>query len=77
VFVASHHGRENGYCPEVFDHCSPSLIVFSDGPVKYSTQKMADTYAQHASGAYFMNAGSREWRKVLTTRKDGNIWWNL
>lgn len=23
VFVASHHGRENGYCEEVFQYCKP------------------------------------------------------
>ena len=77
VFVASHHGRENGYCPEVFDHCNPSLVVISDGPVKYSTQEMASIYAQHASGSYFNNRGTRQWRKVLTTRKDGTIYWDL
>lgn len=77
VFIASHHGRESGYCPEVFDHCNPSLIVMSDGPVKYSTQEMASTYAQHASGSYFNNGRTREWRKVVTTRKDGTIYWDL
>ena len=77
VFVASHHGRENGYCAEVFDHCNPSLVVMSDGPVTYSTQEMASTYAQHASGSYFNRGGNREWRKVVTTRKDGTILWDL
>lgn len=77
VFVASHHGRENGYCPEVFDHCNPSLIVMSDGPVTYSTQEMASTYARHATGSYFNNRGTSQWRKVVTTRKDGTIYWNL
>ena len=77
VFIASHHGRENGYCPEVFDHCNPSLIVMSDGPVKYSTQEMASTYAQHATGSYFNSGGTRQWRKVVTTRKDGTISWDL
>lgn len=77
VYVASHHGRKNGYCPEVFDHCTPSLIVMSDGPIKYSTQEMASTYAQHASGEYFNKNGVREIRKVVTTRKDWNIFWDL
>jgi len=77
VFVASHHGRENGYCPEVFDHCDPSLIVMSDGPVKHSTQEMASTYARHASGSYFNSGGTSQWRKVVTTRKDGTIIWDL
>ena len=77
VFVASHHGRENGYCQDVFYYCSPSLIVMSDGPVKYSTQEMASTYGQHVSGEYFNVNGSYEYRKVVTTRKDGHIWWTL
>lgn len=33
VFVASHHGRESGYCAEVFNYCKPRLVVMSDGPV--------------------------------------------
>jgi beta-lactamase superfamily II metal-dependent hydrolase len=77
VFVASHHGRESGYCREAFDYCSPRLIVMSDGPIQYGTQEMASTYAQHASGEYFNNNGTRELRKVVTTRKDGNIFWNI
>ncbi len=78
VFVASHHGRESGYCREVFDHCRPSLVVMSDGPVEYDTQRMASTYGQHATGEWFNGGGDREeWRKVVTTRNDGHIWWQL
>ncbi len=77
IFVASHHGRENGYCKEVFDYCSPSLVVMSDGPVQYDTQKMANTYGEHAKGAWFNHQQrGKQWRKVVTTRKDGNIWWS-
>ncbi len=78
VFVASHHGRESGYCQDVFDYCSPSLIVMSDGPVKYDTQKMASTYAQHATGGWWFNEGrGTKLRKVVTTRNDGPILWEL
>ena len=76
VFVASHHGRESGYCPEVFDHCKPRLIVMSDGPIQHDTQRMAGTYAQHALGEMFSTPSGEETRKVVTTRKDGNIHWN-
>lgn len=69
VFVASHHGRENGYCREIFDYCSPDIIVISDGPVIYDTQKQL--YSQHASGVPFN--GGQQTRYVLTTRSDGNI----
>lgn len=77
VFVASHHGRESGYCKEVFDYCQPSLVVMSDGPVEYDTQRMARTYGQHATGEWFNGSSGREWRKVVTTRNDGHIYWNL
>lgn len=73
IFIASHHGRESGYCPEVFDFCSPSVVVISDDSIRYATQEMTNTYAQHSSGINF--DGSR--RKVLTTRSDGSFWWDL
>ena len=72
VFIASHHGRTSGYCREVFDHCDPSVVVFSDGPKKYATQEEADTYRAHASGVTF---NGRK-RYVLTTRNDGPICWS-
>ncbi len=77
VFVASHHGRQSGYCPEVFECCKPRLIVMSDGPIQHDTQLMASTYAQHASGELFSTRSGRETRKVVTTRKDGDIYWDL
>ena len=77
VFVASHHGRKGGYCREVFNYCRPSLVVMSDGPVEYDTQRMASTYAQHATGEWFNRNSGREWRKVITTRKDEHILWQL
>lgn len=77
VFVASHHGRQSGYCPEVFEYCKPSLIVMSDGPIKHDTQLMANIYSQYASGEMFSTPSGQQLRKVVTTRKDGNIFWNL
>ena len=38
---------------------------------------MASTYAQHASGENFTSGGTQELRKVVTIRKDGNIFWDL
>lgn len=75
VFVASHHGRESGYCPEVFEYCRPRLVVISDGPIQHDTQSMASTYARHASGEMFHTPSGMEWRKVVSTRRDGNIGW--
>lgn len=77
VFVASHHGRQSGYCSEVFDHCKPRLVVMSDGPVQHDTQLMASIYSQHASGVLFSTPSGQQMRRVVTTRNDGNITWNL
>ena len=71
VFVASHHGRQDGYCQEVFEVCSPAVVVVSDGPIRYTTQEMVATYARHASGVPF----GGQMRSVLTTRCDSSIWW--
>lgn len=73
VFVASHHGRENGYCREVFDYCSPEAIIFSDNSVRYATQEMASKYASHAKGVQF----NGKTRYVLSTRNDGEFYWNI
>ena len=70
IFIASHHGRENGYCRRVFDYCSPKLVVFSDSQIQYSTQEMTNAYASHASGMLIDD----RLRKVVTTRNDSNIW---
>jgi len=66
-FVAAHHGRESGYCPDVFKHCSPELVIISDEAIQYDTQDV--DYSQHASGVQWPG----ETRYVLTTRKHGMI----
>ncbi|MBE9137069.1 hypothetical protein IQ254_07615 [Nodosilinea sp. LEGE 07088] len=71
--IASHHGRENGYCKQVFDYCTPLAVIMSDGPKKHATQEMVSTYAQHAKGIQF----NGKTRYVLTTRTDGTLWWDL
>ena len=76
ILVASHHGRENGYCREVFDHCAPRAVIMSDKAIVHDTQHMAATYRAHVtrhwpSGVYVATT-SRQ-RHVLTTRRDGHI----
>lgn len=74
VFIASHHGRESGYCSDVFKYATQvEVVIMSDGPLQYATQEMVDAYAGHVSGIMFNN----ELRKVLTTRKDGGLTWTL
>lgn len=76
ILVASHHGRENGYCEEVFDYCKPMAIVMSDKAIHHDTQRMTQTYRQrvidnYPDGVYVANTEKR--RHVLTTRRDGWI----
>ncbi len=71
VFIASHHGRENGYSADVFRICTPRVIVFSDSPIQHGTQEMANTYASHATGVTF----NGQTRQVLSTRNDGSLVW--
>ncbi|WP_296934736.1 hypothetical protein [uncultured Marinobacter sp.] len=73
VFIASHHGRESGYCPEVFSHCTPSVVVISDSEIKHATQGMVNAYGNQSTGISF----NGESRHVLTTRRDGTLTWNF
>jgi len=80
VFVASHHGRENGYCPEVFLHCNaPECIVISDKGILHDTQQdMSSLYGTHVSApGICVNGDTARVRKVLTTRDDNHIWIQL
>lgn len=69
LFMASHHGRENGICEEVFDHCSPELVLISDAGIRHGTQYTASWYGNQASGVMI----NGQLRRVLTTRNDGKI----
>lgn len=76
VLVASHHGRENGYCAEVFDYCRPRAVVMSDKAIVHDTQGMAQAYRNqviknHPNGVLVATTNKR--RHVLTTRRDGHI----
>ncbi|MDR2408872.1 MAG: hypothetical protein LBE13_12285 [Bacteroidales bacterium] len=72
IFVASHHGRENGYVSEIFDYCNPECIIISDKHKIYDTQEdMSEIYGTHVSGYGIMLNNSL--RKILTTRADGTI----
>jgi hypothetical protein len=76
-FVASHHGRKNGYNDQIFKYCTPQCVIFSDKEVIHSTQEgMSGLYSQHVKGSgVLLQSESREnaLRKVLTTRNDGLI----
>lgn len=71
VLMASHHGRKNGICPQLFDEygCAPQVILISDDYRKFDTQFTSDYYRSKTSGILFRG----ESRRVLTTRRDGYI----
>lgn len=73
-YIASHHGRFNGYHEEIFTkyNCRPNVFVFSDSGKIYDTQETDDLYRQWANGINF----NGETRKILTTRKDGSLTWS-
>jgi hypothetical protein len=76
VMVAAHHGRENGYCEDVFDYCRPRAVVMSDKAIVHDTQGMTQTYRQHVVNNWpdgVLVATTMKRRHVLTTRLDGWI----
>jgi len=73
ILVASHHGRESGFCPELFNYCEPSAVIISDKPIEHETQQMVPDYRAvvREDGVPVRTTGKR--RHVLTTRRDGWI----
>src|SRR5205807_859845 len=70
--VASHHGRESGFYPELFDYCRPDAVIISDKPIEHDTQQMVPDYrAVIGRGVPVRTSNKR--RHVLTTRRDGWI----
>lgn len=69
IFIASHHGRTTGYCPDVFRYCKPDIVLISDKEIVHDTQEQ--DYSAHATGLLWN--GGPDKRFVLTTRKDGMI----
>lgn len=74
VVIASHHGRESGYCPELFAAIGrkPRLVVVSDGP--FSDTSATSKYCSRVTGwTVFDPSGTSEERYCVTTRKDRHI----
>ena len=71
VFVASHHGRHNGCCDELFSKTQlyPEVTIISDAGVQYASQETIAWYRQRTRGITLN--GEKRW--VLTTRRDGRI----
>ena len=77
VYVASHHGRENGKCEALFKYMRPDVVIFSDGPKRYETQETRNWYAARVRGIPDQDkpqtASGPVMRKVMTTRSDGTL----
>lgn len=76
VLVASHHGRDNGCCDELFNGLGtltgwmPEATIISDAGKEYATQETVAWYANRTVGCKSRDGNNR---KVFTTRRDGNI----
>jgi beta-lactamase superfamily II metal-dependent hydrolase len=77
ILVASHHGRENGYCEDIFNHFSPSAVVMSDKSIIHDTQEMVSTYRGKVLAGGVLVGRQNTRRHVLTTRRDGDIWFTV
>ena len=71
MFVASHHGRANGCCAELFSETKlkPVVVVISDSGIEFATQETVAWYRSRVTGMT-LNGDKRH---VLTTRRDGRI----
>ena len=50
ILLAPHHGRESGFCPEIFEHFSPRLTIISDG--RFCDTSATDRYRAKISDAH-------------------------
>jgi beta-lactamase superfamily II metal-dependent hydrolase len=73
VLVASHHGRESGYCEDVFNYFTPDAVVISDKPIQHETQRMVPDYRNVVREKGVRVRTTMKDRHVLTTRRDGWI----
>lgn len=73
VLVASHHGRESGYCEDAFKYFTPDAVVISDKSVKYDTQRTVPDYRRVVGEQGVIVKTTMKRRHVITTRRDGWI----
>jgi len=76
IFVASHHGHQDGYNESIFKYCNPEVIILSDKDIIHTTQHgQAQKYASKIAGSGIVfNGNTAKLRKTLTTRNDGHLW---
>jgi beta-lactamase superfamily II metal-dependent hydrolase len=73
VFLASHHGRQAGYCPELFEVMGkPRLVIISD--TAHGDTSVTNSYSNQAKGwTVYDSDGTADTRYCVTTRSDGHI----
>jgi beta-lactamase superfamily II metal-dependent hydrolase len=73
VLVASHHGRRNGCCDDVFKVVRPEIVIFSDDAKRFETQETDSWYRHRVMGIPVRGTYPLKKRHVYTTRRDGTI----
>jgi hypothetical protein len=76
IFVASQHGRDDGFNENVFKYCWPEVIILSDKDMTHKTREgQTQTYAGKVEGSGIVFSGdASNLRKTLGTRSDGHLW---
>ncbi len=70
LFVAAKQGQIEGYCSDVFNYCTPDLIIISNGNIDlFTVKKIISQYECHIQRV----EKSPEQSRVLTTYKSGTI----
>ena len=75
ILLAPHHGRtHDGLSGKIAEHLHPSAVIISDKSIEHETQvKSTPIYANYVREPGVMVENTGSYRKVLTTRSDGNI----
>ncbi|XAT59571.1 hypothetical protein GN278_01245 [Rhodobacteraceae bacterium Araon29] len=74
LFVASHHGRENGLSHPALSLCqSIQAVIISDQHLGYQSQETVAEYRKYARGIEY----DGKLRRVLTTRSDASMRFEL
>ena len=72
LLLAPHHGRDSGFCADIFDYFKPRLTIISDG--RFCDTSATERYYRVTQGwKVHRRSGGTVERKCVTTRNDGVI----
>lgn len=73
ILLAPHHGRESGFCSELFEYLKPRLTIISDG--RFCDASATARYSKMSTGwnVHHRKDKEKEERHCVTTRNDGVI----